>query len=173
MLKVFHCGYPTLSRLLKAMRHVRYIVDGDAEFLRSLSCKCEDRDPFTHLALQRRMNRYFDVDDVRLAEALKNIVRFYYSDESIRRREGRGTLMDFCVTAFALAMLAVVSGDQRIARALKKAFGPETTAVIPPTSSLRPRTPNGAPIHQVQQVAKTRLFRLINGRAAPPTEGPT
>jgi len=71
LLKVFHCGNPTLSRLLKAMRRVRYIVDGDPEFLGALSRKrirpspsargrkCEVRDPFTHHALQRRMNRFF------------------------------------------------------------------------------------------------------------------
>src|ERR1035437_92154 len=167
LLKVFHCGYPTLSRLLKAMRRVRCIVDGDAEFLGAISRKrirpspsarrrkSEVVDPFTHHALQRRMNRFFDVD-VSMTDGLKKCVRFYYSDECISRRQGRETLMEFCGKIWERLVRGLkkrqISQRTTSSRTVPRAalFGPEATAGIPPTSSRRPGTPNGALIHRVK-----------------------
>jgi len=193
LLKVFHCGYPTLSRLLKAMRRVLYIVDGDTAFLRALSCKRITPSPsaprrsnvldrFGDSALQRRMNRFFSNVDVSMIDGLKKCVHFYYSDECISRRQGRETLMEFCdkiwerlVRGLKKRQKAANSQSSTSSRIVPRATlsGPQATAGIPLTSSLGPRTPTGAPIHRVQQVAKTRLFRVTNVRSAPPRTGTT
>jgi hypothetical protein len=171
MLKVFHrhCGYPTLSRLLKAMRRVRHAVDGDTESLRALSCKSimpsstapprkrKVVDPFSHHALQRRMNRFFHMD-VGMTDGMKKCVQYYYSEEYISRRRGRETLMEFCDKIWerlvrgrkrqeAANSQSTTSGGTVPRAAL---FGPEATTGVPPTSSRRPRTPNRAPIYRVQ-----------------------
>jgi hypothetical protein len=191
LLKVFHCGYPTLSRLLKTMRSVRYIVDGDTEFLDALSRKSvrppsrarrrksEAQDPFSHHALQRRVNRFVDVD-VSMTDGLKKCVQFYYSDECISRRRGRKTLMKFCESIWTLLKRGLKRRETAKSQSSTSStepgaalLGPEATPGIPSTSSLRPTTPNVAPIDRVQQIAKTRSFRLMNGTAAPSTEGPT
>jgi hypothetical protein len=171
-LKVFHCGYPTLSRLLKAMRRVRYTVDGDTESLCALSrkrimasasapgCKsleCKIQDPFSQLALQRRMNRFFRLD-LSMTDGLKKCVQLYYSDECISRKQGRETLMEFCDKIWE----RLVRGRKRQKAANSQStmnsttaprttlFALEATAGVPPTSSRRPRTPNRAPRYRVQ-----------------------
>jgi hypothetical protein len=109
LLKYFRCGYPTLSRLLKAMRRCRQIVDRETESVRTLNCKSINsssivsdnespegkvHDPFSPGALQRRMNRFLKVD-AGWTDGYKKCVQFYYSDECISLREGGGTLMQF------------------------------------------------------------------------------
>jgi len=109
LLKHFRCGYPTLSRLLRAMRRCRQILDGETEAVRTLTCKPINpssivsgseslegkvHDPFSPGALQRRMNRFFKVD-ADWTDGYKKCVKFYYSDECISRREGGETLMQF------------------------------------------------------------------------------
>jgi hypothetical protein len=67
LLEFFHCGHPSLSRLLRSMRNVRHIVNSDVDFLRTLDCKivrrtgrpAQERDPFSELALQQRLYRFF------------------------------------------------------------------------------------------------------------------
>jgi len=168
LLEYFHCGYPTLSRLLKAMRRVRYIVDGDTESLRALSRKrimasakapgcespeCKVQDPFSQLALQRRMNRFFLLD-VSMTDGLKKCVQFYYSNECISRQQGRETLKEFCDKIWERLERGLkkrqISQRTTSSRTRAALFGPEATAGSPPTSSRRPRTPNGALIHRVK-----------------------
>lgn len=99
LLRRFRLGYPTLSRLLRTMRHVRHKIDGDGVFLRMLDCKFtktgghEGRDPLSELALQRRLCRFCDLDRG-AAESFRKCVRFHYADPWAKRRERGQSLME-------------------------------------------------------------------------------
>lgn len=180
LLRVFHRGYPTLSRLLKVMRRVCGICDGDSEFLREFSCKCitpasggrsqpKVHDPLSEYALQRQMNRFFHVDP-HMTEGLKKCVQFYYSDECMRRLKGTETLMEFCDKVWERLQRGLKRRARKNVRSTRSStpravlIGPALMPAILPTSSLTVRAKNGGSVHRKQQVAKPRLFRMINGR---------
>lgn len=164
LLESFHCGYPTLSRLLRAMRNVRHIVDDDAGFPRVLdpkvikrstgrfACKSGEivRDPFSEFALQQRLYRFFEVD-AGMTESLKKRVQFHYSGQWAKRR-GRGeSLMEsvdevwmryFRVQKFRqTANSRSTMGTQTSPRATKGSA--PTTLAIRPSSCVVPSTPRG------------------------------
>ncbi len=72
LLNHFSFGYPTLSRLLRAMRRARSLAAPTAKYLRKVSpntvvlseqskskARSRVRDPFGEMALQKRLNRFY------------------------------------------------------------------------------------------------------------------
>jgi hypothetical protein len=108
LLSHFNLGYPTLSRLLRAMRQVRFSVTPNAGYVRQFrrvrtrrkqpdSQQSSARDPFGELALQKRLHR-FSKENVNWHMILVWMVLRYLSDECSTQREGGATLLSLVPT---------------------------------------------------------------------------
>lgn len=98
LLSHFGLGYPTLSRLLRSMRRVRYTADPNAKYVRPFRRvrtrgeKPTVKDPFGELALQRRLHR-FSKENVNWHDGMVWTVEQYLSDEcSVQRAIGASLL---------------------------------------------------------------------------------
>ena len=93
-----HCGlgFPTLSRLLMAMRWVRFRISPKARYVRRFSSvrvkEDKRRDPFGVAALQRRLHR-FSKEHVEWQLLLRGWVLRYLSDEWSAQRASGETLL--------------------------------------------------------------------------------
>ena len=100
----FKLGYPTLSRLLRTMRQVRYSVSPKTRYVHRIgrvrvkrrdTQKSPIRDPLRDLALQRRLRRFFDAEPSFELWA-KNHVIWYFSGACARLQ----TLGETFMTSF-------------------------------------------------------------------------
>jgi hypothetical protein len=103
LLSHFNLGYPTLSRLLKTMRQVRFSVTPNAGYVRQFrrvrtrrkqpdSQSSSARDPFGESALQRRLHR-FSKQNANWHTFMVWMVLRYLSDEWSTQRAGGETLL--------------------------------------------------------------------------------
>ena len=103
LLSHFNVGYPTLSRLLKTMRRVRYAANPKATYVRPFRRvrtrgKQPDRhepsvrDPFGELALQKRLHRFSKQNANWHMIMVWSVLR-YLSDEWSTQRAGGETLL--------------------------------------------------------------------------------
>jgi hypothetical protein len=109
LLDHFKFGYPTLSCMLKAMRHVRYRISPKATYLhrfrrvrvarkkRSASDEPDVRDPFSESALQRRLYRFSKKNGTWYIR-MQLILWRYLSDEFSDQRAGGATLFSLLPT---------------------------------------------------------------------------
>lgn len=108
LLSHFNLGYPTLSRLLKTMRQVRFSVTPNAGYVRQFRRvrtrrKQPDRqpssarDPFEESALQKRLHR-FSRQNVNWHTIMVWMVLRYLSDECSTQRAGGATLLSLVPT---------------------------------------------------------------------------
>ncbi len=81
---------PTLGRLLRTMRQVRHIISPDAKYLHSFE-RSNNRDPFSEIALQKRLNRFFS-EEHHMVTLMMETVRAYFSDEWAEHRRRGETL---------------------------------------------------------------------------------
>jgi len=117
LLSHFNLGYPTLSRLLKTMRQVRFSVTPNAGYVRQFrrvrtrrkqpdSQQSSARDPFGELALQKRLHR-FSNENVNWHTILVWMVLRYLSDECSTQREGGATLLSLVPTLMKPAAVTI------------------------------------------------------------------
>lgn len=108
LLSHFNLGYPTLSRLLKTMRQVRFSVTPNAGYVRQFrrvrtrrkqpdSQQSSARDPFGELALQKRLHR-FSKENVNWHTIMVWLVLRYLSDECSAQRAAGATLLSLVPT---------------------------------------------------------------------------
>lgn len=117
LLSHFNLGYPTLSRLLKTMRQVRFSVTPNAGYVRQFrrvrirrkqpdSQQSSARDPFGELALQKRLHR-FSKENVNWHTTMVWMVLRYLSDECSTQREGGATLLSLVPTLMKPAAVTI------------------------------------------------------------------
>jgi len=117
LLSHFNLGYPTLSRLLKTMRQVRFSVTPNAGYVRQFrrvrtrrkqpdSQQSSARDPFGELALQKRLHR-FSKENVNWHTIMVWMVLRYLSDECSTQRERGATLLSLVPTLMKPAGVAI------------------------------------------------------------------
>jgi hypothetical protein len=106
LLEHYGFGFPTLSRLLMAMRWVRFRISPKARYVRRFGRvrvnnrgkRCEAgekavRDPFGVAALQRRLHRFSKEHKNWQVLLIQSVLR-YMSDEWSKQRANGGTLLD-------------------------------------------------------------------------------
>jgi len=119
LLSHFNLGYPTLSRLLKTMRQVRFSVTPNAGYVRQFrrvrtrrkqpdSQQSSARDPFGELALQKRLHRFSkENENVNWHTIMVWMVLRYLSDECSTQREGGATLLSLVPTLMKPAAVTI------------------------------------------------------------------
>lgn len=94
---MFKCGYPTLSRLLRAMRYVRYSVSPRSRYVHRFGrvrvARDQRRDPLGELALQQRLFRFFKANRGFFSFAYRHI--FFHLSTATSHLRARG---ETCLT---------------------------------------------------------------------------
>jgi hypothetical protein len=117
LLSHFNLGYPTLSRLLKTMRQVRFSVTPNAGYVRQFrrvrtrrkqpdSQPSSARDPFGESALQKRLHR-FSRQDMNWHTIMVWMVLRYLSDECSTQRAAGATLLSLVPTLMKPAAVTI------------------------------------------------------------------
>ena len=117
LLSHFDLGYPTLGRLLRATRQVRFAVTPNAAYVRqfrrvrtrrkqSHSEPFSTRDPFGELALQKRLHR-FSKEHENWHSGIVSIVERYLSDECSVQRAIGVTLLTLAPTLMRPAEVTI------------------------------------------------------------------